>query len=310
MSTTIAPDLLLPLRTTSAPRPVLAVVNGRASGVPDAEALRREVHGALSEAGAATETVATGSLTELRDVIARADGRRVVLAGGDGALHAAANLGVPLPELGLIPLGRANNIARALGLPTDVREAARVAVRGAARSLDALLVETAERRVVAVEGVSAGFQAAGRARYQAENSGAVAQGAMALVATLAELPHYSARLALDDDPPATVALEQLFLSTLPLFAFGLRVNPLADVRDGVAEAITLRARTRRRAVRLLLAARTGRHLVFEGVTLRRWRRAELLDPLPLAADGEPLGTTTARLTVLPGALEVATAIEG
>ena len=309
MSTTIAPDLL-PLHATRSPLPVLAVVNSRASGVRDAEAQRLEVHAALTEAGASAETVSTGALTELRGALERADGRRVILVGGDGALHAVANLGIRLPDLGLIPVGRANNIARALGLPIDVREAARVAVRGTVRPLDALLVETGDRRVIAVEGVSAGFQAAGRARYRAENSGAVAQGAMALVATLAELPHYTTRLSLDDEPAATVDLEQLFLSTLPLFAFGLRVNPLADVGDGVAEAIALRAPTRRRAVRLLLAARTGRHLVFDGVTLRRWRRARLIDPMPLAADGEPLGTTTARLTVLPGALEVATAIEG
>lgn len=288
---------------------VLAIVNARASGVHDPAALRHRVHAALVDAGAAPEVVATASIAELRSAMARADGRRVALVGGDGVLHAAANLDVALPELALIPAGRANNVARALSVPADLTSAARIAVHGVARPLDALEVRTPRRRLMAVEGVSAGFQAAGRARYHGENSGAVVKGGLALVGTLRELPHFSARLALDDRPASAVALEQLFFSTLPYFSFGLRVDPLADVRDGVAEAIVMHAASRRRVVRLLLAARRGRHVDFDGVELSRWRRAELLDPLPLAADGEPLGTTTARLSVVPGALRVTTGAE-
>jgi len=311
MSTTIAPaaDGLTAARTTSPSASVLAVINARASRVHDAENLRRAVRGALVAEGASADAVTTSSLADLRDALARADGRRVVLVGGDGALHAVANLGLALPELALVPAGRANNIARALGIPTTLRDAARVAVRGAARPLDALEVRTPGRSLVAVEGVSAGLHAAGRMRYEGENSGSVTQGAIALAQTLRELPRYETRLALDDAPPRTVALGQLFLSTLPYFAFGLRVDPVADVRDGVAEAILLRAASRRRALRLLLAARSGHHLELEGVELSRWRRAELPDPVPLTADAEPLGMTTASIAVLPGALRVATGTE-
>src|SRR5687767_4657491 len=53
---------------------------------------------------------------------------RVLVAGGDGTLNAAlqglAGAGVPL---GIIPVGTANNTARALGLPTDLEEACRIA---------------------------------------------------------------------------------------------------------------------------------------------------------------------------------------
>ena len=62
-----------------------------------------------------------------------------------------------LPELALIPAGRANNIARALGIPTERADALAVAV-GAPRPLDALHVETPDSSLYAVEGVSAGFQ--------------------------------------------------------------------------------------------------------------------------------------------------------
>ena len=124
-------------------RGVVAVVNGSASGSGDAGALLDQVTGALSHAGVRrVEGVVTRSEEELAGVLAGADGRRVALVGGDGTLHAAVNASVELPELAIIPNGRANNIARALGVPVDVRGAASVAANALACPLDVLRVDT------------------------------------------------------------------------------------------------------------------------------------------------------------------------
>jgi diacylglycerol kinase (ATP) len=75
----------------------------------------------LEKQGARAEALVTGSKDELWSVLrsAAAAGRRVVLVGGDGTVHAAANAPLSrLPELALVPTGRANNVARALGVPT------------------------------------------------------------------------------------------------------------------------------------------------------------------------------------------------
>jgi len=228
----------------------------------------------------------------------------VVLVGGDGVLHAAANLRGELPEIALIPAGRANNVARALGIPRELRAAARLAVSGRARGLDLLEIRTPLRRLRAVEGLSAGFQAAARARYEAENSGAVAAGAYALTRTLYELPHYTARLSLDGGPARALAFEQLFLSSMPYFAYNLQVDPAGDPHDGTGEAVILHAATRRHAARALLASRRGRHIGHFGTEVLPWRAARLLDPVPLAADGEPLGTASAEVEVVPGAMRL------
>jgi diacylglycerol kinase family enzyme len=305
------PTTLTTTDLVSAPTiPVLAVVNGHASGIRDPQRTRVAVRDALAAAGAAPEVVVTRSLHELRAALDRADERRMVLVGGDGALHAMANLGQRLPELALIPAGRANNIARALGIPTDLDAAAALAVTGTARPLDVLEVRIPGRTLRAVEGVSAGFQAAARAGYDAENSGALAAGAATLLRTLWAMPHFIARVSLDGGPVRPIPFEQLFLSTLPYFAFGLRVDPQADVRDGIGEAVELHASTRRRALSLLLSARDGRHVGRDGVEITPWRRATIHDAVPLAADGEPLGSTTADVVVLPGALQVVGALEG
>jgi diacylglycerol kinase (ATP) len=98
---------------------------------------------------------------------------------------------------------------------------------------------------------------------------------------------------------------QLFLSNLPYFGFGFEVDPGADPSDGVFETILLEAPSRRRLVRLLAAARRGRHLSMRGVRRVAARRADLTKPLPLVADATSLGVTTATVSVAPARLRVA-----
>ncbi len=202
------------------------------------------------------------------------------------------------------------NVARALGIPRKLRRAAALAVHGRARGLDVLEIRTPHRRLRAVEGLSAGFQAAARARHEADNSGAVAAGAHALTRTPSELPHSTTRLSLDGGPDRVLAFEQVFLSSMPYFAYDLRVNPAGDPGDGIGEAVILHAPTRRHAARALLASRRGRHIGHVGTEVVSWRTARLLDPVPLAADGEPLGVTSAEVAAVSDGLRLVAALEG
>jgi membrane protein DedA with SNARE-associated domain/diacylglycerol kinase family enzyme len=287
---------------------LLLVVNGRASGVEDPDRTAQELLAVLQELGADADAVVTMSEEQLWDVLrfAAARGRRVVLVGGDGTPHAAANAPLSrLPELALVPAGRANNIARALGIPTSRQEALAVAAHMPARPLDALRVATPDRFVYALEAVSAGFQAEARAAYQADNSSDLRQGLRALVRAIRRFRPYSAVLRFDDGVASSETVAQVFLSNLPYFGFGFEVDPGADPADGRFEAITLEARGRGRLLRLLLAARRGRHLAKRGVRRVSTARVQLTRPLPLVADAVPLGTTTATVSIEPARLRVA-----
>ncbi len=284
------------------------VVNGRASGIGDPGATGAELVAVAQERGARAEAVVTRSEGELHAVLRSAADRgdRVALAGGDGSLHAAAN--APLrrpPELALVPAGRANNVARALGIPTDRAGAISVAVSAPARPLDALRVVTPDRSLYAIEAVSAGFQADARAGYEADNSSDLGQGVRALVSAVRRYAPYRARVELDSGPLGSNAAAQLFLANLPFFGFGFEVDPGADPSDGRFEAILLEARSRRRLLRLLAAARGGRHLGRRGVVRMPASRARINEALPLVADAVQLGTTTATVSVEPARLRVA-----
>jgi diacylglycerol kinase family enzyme len=281
---------------------LVVVVNARASGVEDPLGAGRDLAAVLQELGSSARPTVTNTEAELWEVLrtAAASNGRVVLVGGDGSLHAAANAPLAdLPELALVPLGRANNVARALQIPTDRVGALAVAARGQARSLDALRVRTPERSLYAVEAVSAGFQAEARGAYEADNSADLGQGLRALAGALRGYAPYRVQARLDGLEIGSTRAAQLFLSNLPFFGFGFEVDPGADASDGRLEAILLEANGRREVLRLLAAAYRGHHLGRPGVRLLSGRRAELIEPLPLVADAVPLGTTTATVSVEP-----------
>jgi diacylglycerol kinase family enzyme len=290
---------------TAPPRYVDAIVNGRASGLGDPRRALTRIVTMLEAAGARARGTITSSPDDLADAVARAEGRRLLLAGGDGSLHAVANGAAgPIPDIALLPAGRANNLAHALGVPTQWRAAIDLAVRGFARPFDGLAVRTPERSLIAVEGVSAGFHASARTLYDGENSGDTAAGVGAFARAIRRFAPVDMRLAVDGHGVEDGAVAQVFVSNAPLFAYGFRVDPIAKVDDGLLEAIVLHASTRRETLSLMRAAHGGRHLGRPGVDWYRGARAEISLPVPLVADAEPLGVTTATIDTIPSLLQV------
>lgn len=292
-------------RLRPAARPhLLLVVNGHASGAVRAHRLEH-AHSLLVGLGAMVESVVTDEIDQLAEVIDPE--RRLVVVGGDGSLHAVANLPGPRPEVALIPAGRANNIAHSLGIPTEPALAARLALEGRASPLDAISVEAGGRRHTALEGVSAGFLAMARSRYHAENS---ANGTEALRAAAAALAGFHApALALEVDGRAMVLqTAQLFVANLPRYGPGLQVAPDADPRDGMLDVVALPALHRAQLPAMLARLRRGTHLAAPGAATWRARRVSLATAgrTPVVADSLDLGPGPALIRPRPSAIRLVT----
>ncbi len=118
------------------PLPVIANGNGGAAARLG-DALVPELEQAFERSNTTVEiaAVAGGELAEA--IEAGADSGRVIVAGGDGTAATAAQiLSGSRVELGLLPLGTLNHLARDLGLPADLAEAAAVASHGRATPID------------------------------------------------------------------------------------------------------------------------------------------------------------------------------
>ena len=299
-----------PSRLPRAQREVTLVVNPHATHVRGHHAVDRVV-AALRSAGARVEVVTTESLDELALRLAEARGGRVVLLGGDGTVHAVANCPDPLPDLGLIPAGAANNVAHCLGIPTALDAAADLAVNGTARRIDLIEALAGPRRTRVVEGVSVGYLALARARYHAENSSDVRAALAAGLAALAGFHPLDVRVRCNgcpgtdwNAPRETLHVAQLFVANMSTYGTGLRVAPHADPADGLLDLVAVGGRGRAGIPAMLVRLRRGTHVGRPEVAMRRVSsvRIDGRGRSPVIADSDDLGVGPVTLRVLPGAL--------
>jgi YegS/Rv2252/BmrU family lipid kinase len=134
--------------------PLLVITNSGA-GTSDEERLGSAL--AVLREHVSIEVAATANPGELDGVLHRAGSRRIVVAGGDGSLHAviaALHRRRELRDavLGLIPLGTGNDFARGTSLPLEPEAAAHVILDGTPRPMDLIVDEVGEIFVNSVHG--------------------------------------------------------------------------------------------------------------------------------------------------------------
>ena len=274
---------------------LLVVVNGAAGSAQD-----EPVEAALEvlRVGADVEVAATASADELDDVVARLDGRRPVVIGGDGSLHAVAAaldragcLGAE--PVGLIGCGTGNDLARTLGIPLDPVAGARVVLSGRTRRLDVLRERNGLLVVNAVH-AGVGASAGRRAERLKELMGAAAYPVGAAMAGAAE-GGWGLRVEVDGRP---VALgEELADGSTPLLMVGVCNGPTvgggtalvpgADPGDGLLDVLVCSATGPAERVAFGAALRAGEHGDRDDVVFVRGREVALTgEPVEIDADGE------------------------
>ena len=282
---------------------VVLLANANASGLARQPQTLELAQSAMRDRGARVALRRTASLDELAAAWHELSERRVVLVGGDGTLHAAANLPGPQPELALLPAGRANNVARSLGIPTDLAAAARLAVEGKPRSLDLIAAETADETYYAVEGVSVGVHARARALYDAPNSADLSAGIRSAIAGVRGFDGITVSVS-SDGSCELLPIGQLFVANFPRYGPGLQVAPAAQPDDGILDVVTLDWTGRRSLLPMLARLRRGTHLGRPGT--RSWTAQRIRigtgGASPIIADTKVLGTGPVTLRVVSSAL--------
>jgi len=143
--------------------PLLVITNSDA-GPADEDSLQLAL--AILRSHTSVEVQATSNPGELDSALHRAGSRRIVVAGGDGSLHAVVSTlyrrnDLKGAVLGILPLGTGNDFARTNDIPLDIEQAAQVLVDGAPRPMDLIVDEVGEIVVNSVH-AGAGAQASRR----------------------------------------------------------------------------------------------------------------------------------------------------
>ena len=248
--------------------PLLVITNSGA-GTSDQEKLDSAL--SVLRSHTSVEVQETGDPGELDGVLHRAGSRRIVVAGGDGSLHAVVSCLYKRRELtgrtlGLLPLGTGNDFARTVDIPLDVTEAAKVVVGGTVTPMD-LIVDEVGQIVVNGVHVGAGAQASRRATRWKERLGSIGVGKVNLgklgypigAAITAWKPPVL-RLRVEIDGEVVNDLDQPVLQVAigngASVGGGTELTPDADPGDGRLDIMVSRATGP--LDRLVYAARLGR----------------------------------------------------
>jgi YegS/Rv2252/BmrU family lipid kinase len=282
----------------------LMLVNPAAAG---GRALRRlpEAEAELARLGVEHRVLPTRDIDHARTEAAAAAraGKTVIAVGGDGLLRPLAGVIRDTGgRLAIVPGGRGNDFARVLGIPTDPAAAIRVAVEGVERRLDVAEVDGTPYLGIA----SLGFDS---------DANRIANEAKLIRGNLVYL--YAALRALAGWHPAsfTVTVDgerhdlsgySVAVANSQAYGGGMFVAPQAELDDGLLDVVAIG-----RASKLTFLARLpkvfkGTHLEEENVTVLRGREIALASdrPFTIYADGDPIGTVPATVTVRQGCLGV------
>ncbi|MFF3287093.1 diacylglycerol/lipid kinase family protein [Streptomyces sp. NPDC003023] len=290
-------------------RQFTAVVNPAAGGSSGTAALlplaRR-----LREAGARLDTQYSRSLDHAQQVARQAAGQgQVVLAvGGDGMAGCVGGaLSGTDAVLGLVPAGRGNDFARALGLPSDPDALAQLLLNGSPRPVDTIRVDSSVHAGTSVLGsVYAGVDAV--ANRHANTSrllrGAASYYAGGLRAVVRWRPA-AYRITIDGTEHERRGYTVVAANS-GFYGFGRNIAPGARLDDGLLDVVVIRHAPKRLFFAMMNELKTGAHLARPEVEVFRGRevRIETDRDVPYGADGEVDAALPVTVRVQPGALQV------
>jgi YegS/Rv2252/BmrU family lipid kinase len=226
-----------------------------------------------------------------------------VVMSGDGLIGQIGGVlaGGDLP-MGVIPGGRGNDLARVLGIPTEIPAAVDLLAAGPTRAID--VGEVNGRRFLGV--ASCGFDS--EANRIANQTRLVKGNLVYLYSALRALAAWKParfELALDGDPRSFSGYS-VAAANSKAFGGGMFIAPDAELDDGKLDVVWISEIAKLRYLANLPKVFKGRHVDNEEVTVLRAAEVTISADRPFAvyADGDPLADLPATIRVLPRALKV------
>ena len=282
----------------------LVIVNPAAGG-GRARKVLPELEAALRAGGLDYRLVLTTSLDHGREqaLQAAAAGEIPVVMSGDGLIGqiGGALAGGDAP-MGVIPGGRGNDLARVLGIPTEIPGAVDLLAAAPTRAID--VGEVNGRRFLGI--ASCGFDS--EANRIANQTRLLKGNLVYLYAALRALAAWKParfELVLDGDPRVFTGYS-VAAANNKAFGGGMFIAPDAELDDGRLDVVCVSEVAKLRYLANLPKVFKGRHVDNEEVTVSRAAEVTISADRPFAvyADGDHLADLPATIRVLPRALTV------
>lgn len=228
----------------------------------------------------------------------------VIAAGGDGTINSVINgLAGSQTVFGAIPLGTVNVFAIQLNLPTDLRSACEVAVRGRVKRID--LGKTGDRYFSCLAGI--GFDAFVIATADTKLKKIAGAGAYIISGILNLIRYRFHRIQITvDNQPVEHSGYLAIVGNGKYYSSNIIISPLAKLDDGRLDLVILKSRNIFRLVKYLWHLRKGTLIDLPDVEY--YQGKEILVGKHghhfIHTDGEYYGRSPVRITCEPQSLKV------
>jgi diacylglycerol kinase (ATP) len=284
----------------------LVLFNPKAGSMPRLPAESIDAPGIkalLRRHGVTARVVETTSEAEGRSVVReqlQQGCQTFVAAGGDGTFDLIAEqlLGTSA-AVGILPLGRAMNVARSLNIPRELEQAASILAAAHTRRIDVGGAGGQSFYEIASIGLTAEILGLAQA-FDKGHHGSIVE----LIRVMARFRHARVRLRLDDRTIERRAL-MVVVANGPYGGLGLTLAPDARLDDGWLDVRIFKRFSRMELLRHFWSIAFGRRAYVPQVDEYRARRVVIETPgLPCRADANDRGLTPIEFTLRPAALTV------
>jgi diacylglycerol kinase (ATP) len=240
-----------------------------------------------------------------KDIVARQNEvDLVIVCGGDGTLSSAApaliKSGLPL---GILPMGTANDLARTLGIPPDLGEAARIIIAGHKRTIDMGDVNGHPFFNVASLGLSSDL--AGKLDGTLKRRFGRLGYAIAAFKVLSRGKVFRAMIITKNSAKRVKTL-QIAVGNGRHYGGGNVIEETAAIDDGQLDLYSLELGSVWKLALMAKSFRAGSHGAWQEVRTERCTEFEVRTrkPMPVNCDGELITQTPAKFKMLRNAVTV------
>ena len=308
------------------------------SGKGHAKNVAEQGYAALTESGKQGQLMLTSASGDAKRFAeeAASDGTQLIIAcGGDGTLHEVVNGMATVPDvtLGVLPCGRGNDFAAAIGVPLKSEAAIATLLSGTPIRVDlgccyssrqSLAISDQQEDITSPENLLTDsrqpiadcyFVTIATCGYDTEVSRRASKGTPLFAGTASYA--YAAVETLFYYEPPSVRLEgdfgthegPLLLAATGItnrYGGGFQIVPNARIDDGLFDVCIIRPVSSLTILRLLVTLFWGGHVGHPAVSMHQTRtlKIETDTPMLLYADGEPMCETPATIEIIKHGLGV------
>lgn len=285
------------------------IIANPVAGKNKAPALAMQVLESLKTKGARAEIILTESRHKTTETVRQIESPEnvIVACGGDGTVQDVVNgLQASDSVLGIIPGGRCNDFARAIGV-YSMREADSIAetlLKGRVKNFDCGIINNRKFLTVATCGFDSEVS-----RF-VENHRLIFKGTTAyLYGVVRILFGYKFEKVKLTGDFGVIEEKTLLVATAntPFYGGAMKIAPSATPDDGIFDVCLVREVSKFTVLRMLLRVFKGTHTTHPAVRIFKTRELKIETQNTtrwICADGESIAQTPSVIKICPGALKV------